>query len=130
MKQVFVKITSIILALFVLFSTFSFTVEKHYCGDFLMDVSFTGDADDCTTVMKASKSKCCKDEVYQIEGQDELQQFTSHNFDFEKTQFLVAFYISYQDLFVVDESDKVIHIDFPPPDIPKNFQVLHQSFLI
>lgn len=130
MKKVFVKITSVVLALFVLFSTFSFTVEKHYCGDFLMDVSFTGDADDCNTAMKTLKRKCCKDEVYKIEGQDELQQFTYHNFDFEKTQFLVTFYISYQDLFVVGESDKVIHIDFPPPDTPRDFQALYQSFII
>ena len=47
MKTYLLKIASSLMALFVLFSTFSFTVEKHYCGEFLMDVSFTGAADNC-----------------------------------------------------------------------------------
>ena len=104
MKQQFITITSIALSLLVLFSTVSFTVEKHYCGDFLMDVSFLGDADDCgmdmEKVTSAKKKGCCKDEVHQIEGQDELQQFSFEDFDLEKQQFVVAFVHTYQALFI------------------------------
>ena len=74
MKKSFSKIASFLLALLVLFSTFSFTVEKHFCGEFLMDVSFIGHADDCGMDMEnvsAKKKNCCKDEVHHIEGQDE-----------------------------------------------------------
>lgn len=131
MKSYLLKIASLTLALLVLFSTFSFTVEKHYCGDFLMDVSFTGDADDCGMEMETmKKKKCCKDEIHHIEGQDELQQFSIDNFDLEKQQFVAAFLISHKDLFIKDESKNKICKDFPPPDNPKDFQVLYQSFLI
>jgi hypothetical protein len=133
MKQSLSKIASFLLALLVLFSTFSFTVEKHYCGEFLMDVSFVGDADDCGMDMEkisAKKKKCCKDEVHQIEGQDTLQQSSIDDFDFSKQQFLVSFYISYNDLFIENESKKIYYKDFSPPEIPKDYQVLHQSFLI
>ncbi|MFK8059371.1 MAG: hypothetical protein AB8B78_04695 [Polaribacter sp.] len=132
MKSIFSKIASFTLALLVLFSTFSFTVEKHYCGDFLMDVSFIGDVEDCGMEMEkiTKKKNCCKDEVHQIEGQDELQQAQFDDFDFSKQQFLLSFYISYNDLFIKNESKKIYYKDFSPPDIPIDYQVLYQSFLI
>ena len=77
MKNIVIKISSIILAFSVLFSTFSFTVEKHYCGDFLVDVSYVGQADGCGMEKSSSinefKKKCCRDEVHKIDGQDKLQ---------------------------------------------------------
>ena len=133
MEQRFSKISSFLLALLVLFSTFSFTVEKHFCGDFLMDVSFIGHADGCGMDMEkvsAKKKSCCKDEVHHIEGQDELQQTSVDEFNFSKQQFLASFYISFNDLFTENESKKTYYKDFSPPDIPLDYQVLYQSFLI
>lgn len=134
MKQRFIKITSFTLSFLVLFSTLSFTVEKHFCGEFLMDVSFTGDAADCgmdmEKVTSAKKKGCCKDEVHQIEGQDELQQFSYSDFDLEKQQFVVAFYHSYQELFVQKITQNSFYKDFSPPDIPIDYQVLYQTFII
>jgi len=133
MKQRFSNIASFLLALLVLFSTFSFKVEKHFCGEFLMDISFIGDADDCGMHMEkvsAKKKNCCKDEVHYIEGQDELQQTSVDEFNFSKQQFLVCFYVSYIDLFIENESKKTTYKDSSPPDIPIDYQVLYQSFLI
>ena len=133
MKQYLSKIASFFLALMVLFSTFSFTVEKHYCGESLMDVSFIGDADTCGMDMEkrsAKKKNCCKDEVHYIEGQDELQQIQSDDLNFSKEQFLVSFYISYTDLFVENKSNKTNFKNPYLPDLPINYQVLYQSFLI
>lgn len=133
MKIFLFKIASFLLALLVLFSTFSFTVEKHYCGEFLMDVSFTGSADDCGMEMEktiAKKKKCCKDEVHVFEGQDELHQTHFEDFDFSKQQFLISLFISYHDLFTENRSNKINYKDQSPPDIPTNYQVLYQSFLI
>ncbi|WP_299060067.1 hypothetical protein [uncultured Polaribacter sp.] len=133
MKNLLFKITSFILALLVLFSTFSFTVEKHYCGDFLVDVSFTGNSKGCGMELKnipVKKKKCCKDEVHHIKGQNELQQVSIANFNIEEQQVLVAFYISYNDLFVENQSNKSTYKDFSPPDIPLDYQVLYQTFLI
>jgi hypothetical protein len=134
MKQLFIKIASFTLAFLVLFSTFSFTVEKHYCGDFLVDVSFTGETDGCGMQMAAvnsvKKKNCCKDEVQKIEGQDELQSNKSDTLTFEKEQLLTAFVISYKDLFVEVASKNNFYKDFSPPDIPIDYQVLYQTFLI
>lgn len=132
MKQVFSKIASFLLALLVLFSTFSFTVEKHYCGDSLMDVSFMGNADDCGMEMQkiAAKKNCCKDEIHQIKGQDQLRQTQVDDFNFEKQQFLAAFYIAFNDLFTAEKSKNTNYKDFSPPDFPIDYQVLYQSFLI
>ena len=133
MKQYLSKIASFFLALMVLFSTFSFTVEKHYCGESLMDVSFIGDADTCGMDMEkrsAKKKNCCKDEVHYMEGQDELQQIQSDYLNFSKEQFLVSFYISYTDLFVENKSNKTNFKNPYLPDFPINYQVLYQSFLI
>jgi hypothetical protein len=133
MKQIFIKIASFLIAFLVLFSTFSFTVEKHYCGDFLMDVSFTGDAKDCGMKMEAkslTKKNCCTSEVHKIEGQDELQLTSLDKISFNNQQFLTAFIISYKDLFSNSQSEKTISKHFPPPEIYKNYQVIFQTFLI
>lgn len=134
MKHFFVKISSILLAFLVLFSTFSFTVEKHYCGDFLMDVSFTGDAKDCGMDMEAKalrkKKSCCKDEMHKVEGQDELQLTSFDKITFEKQQFLTAFFYSYQNIFLVKKPENFFQKTFPPPEVYQNYQIIYQSFLI
>lgn len=134
MKQFLTKISSLILAFLVLFSTFSFTVDKHYCGDFLVDVSFTGKSENCgmqmDKVATTIKKNCCKDEVHKVEGQDELQLNKIEKITFEKEQFLTAFVISYKDLFVVKEPKNNFYKDFSPPDISLDYQILYQTFLI
>ena len=134
MKNLFIKISSFLLAFLVLFSTFSFTVEKHYCGDFLVEVSFTGKTEGCgmqmEKVAQTKKKNCCKDEVHKIEGQDKLQFHKIEKISFEKQQFLTAFVISYADLFVNNESVNNLYKDFSPPDIRLDYQILYQTFLI
>ncbi len=133
MKQIFIKIASLTLAFLVLFSTFSFTVDKHYCGDFLIDISFTGETEGCgmkmdTTAIK--KNNCCKDEVQEFEGQDELQINKVKNITFENQLFVAAFSASYNDLFIENSSRNNFYKDFSPPDICIDYQTLYQSFLI
>ena len=134
MKSIFTKITSTFIALLVLFSTFSFTVESHYCGEFLIDVSITGNTEVCSSDIAADASivlkDCCSDEVHQIVGQDELQQNTVTKFDFQNKQFLTAFCVSYADLFTEITSENSFYKDFSPPDIPLDYQVSYQTFLI
>ncbi|MGJ8761913.1 MAG: HYC_CC_PP family protein [Polaribacter sp.] len=132
MKQFFSKIASFLLALLVLFSTFSFTVEKHYCGDSLMDVSFIGSTNDCGLEMQkiAAKTNCCKDEIHQIKGQDQLRQTQVDDFDFSKQQFLASFYISFNDLFFEQDFKETNYNNISPPEILLDYQVIYQSFLI
>lgn len=134
MKHFLTKITAFTLAFLVLFSTFSFNVDKHYCGDFLVDVSFTGEAVGCGMEMDSKatikKKNCCKDETLNIEGQDELQLTSFNKITFEKQQFLTAFVFSYQNLFVEQSRTQSDQRIFPPPEIYQNYQVIYQSFLI
>ena len=134
MKSIFTKITSALLAFLVLFSTLSFTVESHYCGGFLMDISVIGEADDCgmkvEQTMAADKTNCCKDEVIITEGQDELHPASFDTLNFEKQQFLTTFYSSYLNLVKEKSSRNIIYKDFHRPVIPINYQIKYQSFLI
>ena len=134
MKHIVKNITSVLMAFLVLISTFSFTVEKHYCGDFLVDVSFTGNAKECNmeegSADVVKMKKCCKNEITQIKGQDELQQYSLDEITFENQQFLTAFVISKKNLFNNYEVKKSVpQYYFPPPNIERDYQVLFQSFL-
>ena len=70
MKQVFHKIMSLLMAFVVLFSTMSFTVDMHYCGDTLMDTAIFHKAETCGMEMEnpltdgcsITKKNCCSDE--------------------------------------------------------------------
>lgn len=136
MKQIISKIFSTILAFLVLFSTFSFTVDKHYCGDFLVDVSYLGEADSCNGLAKddcdtaVKKKKCCKNEVDQIEGQDEIQKGSSKKIDFKKVKLFTAFYKSYKLLFQNNEKLLISYEYYSPPDLIFDIQILHEVFII
>ena len=134
MKEIFLKISSFTLALLVLFSTFSFTVEKHFCGDFLIDTSYLGKVEVCNDDIQSDLSieikKCCKDEVQKFEGQDELQLKNFDKISFENQQFLTAYFTSYIALFSNSQLEKSFSKDLPPPEIYQNYQVTYQSFLI
>ena len=119
------------MAFLVLLSTMSFTVEKHYCGDFLVDVSIIGNAVSCDMKMDTSEPEnCCKDEIYHIEGQDKLQKNSTDDLSLNQQKLITAFAISYQTFFVDVDLEKEFYKDFSSPDIPQDYQVLYQSFLI
>ena len=108
MKRFFQKISSLLLASLVLISTFSFTVEKHYCGRFLVDVSVYSKAKDCGMDMMdhddssddhVKKKSCCKDEIVVLEGQDELK-VSFDQLEFSDQLFITSFFYSFADLFL------------------------------
>tara|TARA_R110000868_G_scaffold329589_4_gene590394 strand:+ start:1302 stop:1613 length:312 start_codon:yes stop_codon:yes gene_type:complete len=100
-KQIIHKGFSFALAFLVLFSTVSFTVEKHFCGDTLVDVAIFTESDKCA--MEAQeilmKKTYCKDEVDIIKGQDELKPSSFEDLDFNQQQFITTFTYSYLNLF-------------------------------
>ncbi|MFY7712160.1 HYC_CC_PP family protein [Tenacibaculum sp. MEBiC07804] len=138
MKSVISKISSVLMALLVLFSTFSFTIEKHYCGDFLVAISFFGEAnncadeleeDDCDSPEVLQEKNCCKNEIQNIEGQDDLRN-SLEKFDLDKQQFLVAFVTSFNDLFLPEKQEKKENIHHLPPKLIQDLQVLHEVYII
>lgn len=120
------------MALLVLFSTVSFTVEKHYCGDVLVDVSVFSEVEKCgmEAVEMAAKMNCCKDTVDVIEGQDELSVKTFNDLDFENQVFLASFTYTYLNLFEGLSENIVPFKHYPPPNLVEDIQVLNQVFIV
>ena len=129
--KVLKKITSFSLALLVLAFTLSFTVDQHYCGDFLVDISFTGDADGCGMNMaKTTMNNCCSDEEISFEGQDDLQYHAPEAKTFA-SQTLFIPKIENWTLSLTQVERKPFRIkEFPPPDIPRNYQSEYQVYII
>ncbi len=132
LKQLFHKAFSISLALIVLFSTVSFTIEKHYCGDVLVDVSVFAEAEKCgmEAMELAQKKSCCKDEIDIVEGQDELKISSFEDLEFKHQQFLSALIYSYINGFESLPKQTIPHKDYSPPNLVANIQILDQVFII
>lgn len=131
-RQILHKIFSAFLALLVVFSTVSFTVEKHFCGDVLVDVSVFSEVEKCgmEAMEKLQKKSCCKDEVDVVKGQDELKFSSFEDLNFEQQQFVLAFTFTSLNSFEGLSKQIIPHKDYSPPNLVTDIQVLDQVFLI
>ena len=138
MKKVFHKISSVCLALIVLLSTVSFTIDSHYCGDILVDTSLFGKVETCgmeeqktssSTDCDITKKDCCSDEQIIVEGQDTLK-ITFDKLEKEQQIFVASFIYSYINLFTSSESKDTAFKDYSPPPLIRDVQILDQTFLI
>ncbi len=138
MKKVFQKITSALLACLVVCSTISFTVEKHYCGPFLIDTAIFTKAKNCGMSMgevadkhalKINKKTCCTDEIIMLQGQNELK--ISYDWlDFSQQLFITSFFHSYINIFSIPQRDDFIFVEYAPPDLIKDIYIIHEMYLI
>lgn len=121
----------------VLLSTVSFTIDKHFCGDYLVDISYFGNAKSCYEQLEndncdsntIKKKSCCSDETAHIEGQSELK------IDFNKLlsvkqHFITAFIASKYFLFNTPVQQIIVLKNYIPPKIPLDIQVLFEVFII
>lgn len=139
MKELLRQITSIAMALIVLLSTMSFTVDMHYCGEHLVDFSVFTPAESCgmeammstTTTDDCSvmKMDCCTDVEIVMEGQDDLK-ISFDQLTFEQQTFITAFVYSYIDLFEGVDENNIPFKKYAPPPLIRDVQVLDQTFLI
>jgi len=142
MKEILHKITSMSMALIVLLSTMSFSVDMHYCGDHLVDFSMFDKVDTC--LMKSEKSEtsgscdmtvmesemnCCSDIEVTIEGQDDLK-ISFDQLSFDQQQFVFSFTYSCISLFEGADENSSLFKNYVPPPLLHDVQVLHQTFLI
>ncbi len=132
MKSFFSKIGSISLALFVLVSTMSFTIDAHYCGNILVDKAILSKAKTCEMHQQMSsedESSCCDNEVETIEGQDILQ-FSKVEFDLDiPLEFTVFSLIYFCDLDIFEKQIDKFQF-YTPPQYSLDLQLLKQVFLI
>jgi len=127
------KIFSVIVSFLVLLSTFSFTIEKHYCGERLVDVSLFSEAKGCGMEMPdeaKEKKSCCKDVVDVIEGQDELSKVVFEDLELSTQLFISSYIYTYTSLFESLPKKINPHRDYLPPNIVYDIQLLDAVFLI
>jgi len=105
MKDLFHKISALALSAIVLLSTMSFTVDMHYCGDHLVDFSFSDSAASCMMKAEMSKSstECAVMEM--------------------KMDCCTNLFEGYDDTIIPFK-------EYSPPPLIRDVQLLHQTFLI
>ena len=127
------KIFAVALSALVLLSTFSYTVEKHYCGNTLVDVAVFSEVKGCGMEVKNTSKQmkpCCKDVVDVIEGQDELKTVTFDDIEFSNQLFISTYIYSLVSLFESLPKRIIPNKDYSPPNIVYDIQLLDEIFLI
>lgn len=138
MKEVFYKISAILMSAMVMLSTLSFTVDMHYCGDNLVDLALFKEAKSCgmeqiqpakTCGDTVEKKSCCSDKQILLDGQDDLKDNTV-KISFEQQMFIASYVYSYLNLFQNSDASIASFVGHPPPLLDKDYQILYETFLI
>jgi hypothetical protein len=133
-------ITSVILAVLVLVSSSSFTLNMHLCGGSLQSVSLIEDATPCPMEVQLppchkniakQKSDCCQDSHFAFEGKD-------FNYSFQDLNNVTSLHSDYSVvlpyLMEVVETELASaasdYLPYKPPILERDIPVLTQSFLI
>ncbi|WP_343329826.1 HYC_CC_PP family protein [Polaribacter staleyi] len=137
MKQVSHKIMSFVMAIVVLFSTMSFTLNMHYCGETLVETAMFHKAEGCGMEMQKlatedcviTKKNCCNDKQLVVEGQDELQ-LQVDTISFEQQLFIASFVYTYINSFEGLDNSNSSFVAHQPPLINKQIFKLDETYLI
>ncbi|MFK5891168.1 MAG: hypothetical protein QM486_10625 [Flavobacteriaceae bacterium] len=140
MKKLSFKIASLLLAFTVLFSTLSFSVNRHYCGELLFSQSFFNHSLDCgmetmdfsntdNPFSDSMKSDGCHNIQLLIKGQNvEQKALISNSLELHKIALILDF-----DILPFEESiqkNLPFYKNYSPPLLVKNISVLVQTFRI
>ena len=137
MKQILLKIKAFFLAILFLIASNTYAVTSHFCGSFVVDVSYLGKAESCGMEVSEDdcdsktqiKSNCCTESTQLFDS--DLSNFTKQ---FDAQFFDIAFVPSFVESYIELYSKKKNEYNFPkdksPPYISKDFQVLFETFLI
>jgi len=148
MKKITSKIASFLLAIVVLLSTFSFSVDKNYCNGNLVSSTFFGattcsmNMDKCTmphtnhcmkkdtnTCHHIQKENCCKN-VIKVISNDSREQLTVQKISLKKLHVLAAFITSYTSVFNNYTTNFIPLKNYIPPTIFYDLGVFYQTFRI
>ena len=132
MKQTLHKSAAFTMAFLVLLSTVSFTVDKHFCGEILVDLAVFSEAQSCgmhADMPASAEDECCEEEKILVEGQKDLKM-TFEDLDLEQQVFLAAFTWSYPQLFEGDAQAEVPFFHYKPPLLVYDIHLLDETFII
>ena len=137
------------MALLVLFSTMSFSVDKHFCGTEMVDFSIFSKAMTCKSETKTcgvkmghkmdhkmdhemiadEKDSCCTNQKTAFNGQDELK-ISFHILGFDQQLFLTTFTYSFIYIYESSSLSEISFRYYTPPLLVADIQVLDQVFII
>lgn len=128
---------SLTMAFVVLFSTMSFTMNMHYCGDTLVETAIFHKAKGCGMEMEKpsaegcsiTKKNCCDDKQLAIEGQDELQ-LQVDKITFEQQLFIASFVYAHINLFEGLENNVSTYEEYKPPLVIRRIYKIDETYLI
>jgi hypothetical protein len=134
----FHKIFLSLLAVLIVLSTTSFTIQKHFCGDFLIDSAVFSAVEKCSKEPCSNSDDstnftppdCCNDVADVVQGQDVLITKSFDDLEYTQQVFLLAFSVSYINLFQPLSEYYIPHQYYSPPKLVTDTQVCHQVFLI
>lgn len=137
MRKIICKIMSLVMAFVVLFSTMSFTISMHYCGDTLVETAIFHKAKGCGMEMEKpstescaiTKKNCCDDKQLSIEGQDELQLIVD-KISFEQQVFFTSFVYTYINLFQGLDKNVSSFEEYKPPLVVRQIFKIDETYLI
>lgn len=138
MKNHLRRVLAICMALGVLFTTTSFTVDMHFCGKALVDFSLVQNVQTCGMEKEQykkscekgfSENPCCADKQITVDGHDDLKS-SFNKFTFEQQTFVVTFFCTYINLFEGFDENVIPFKSYSPPFLIRDVQMLHETYLI
>ena len=137
MKQIFHRVMSFAMAFVVLFSTMSFTMNMHYCGDTLVDTAIFHKAKGCGMEMQnpstdgcaITKKNCCNDEQLVVDSQSELQ-LQVDTISFDQHLFITSFVYTYSNLFEGLANNASSYEAYEPPLVITQIFKIDETYLI
>jgi hypothetical protein len=141
-KKVFYRITSLILAILMFFTSVGFSADFHFCKGELQSFSFLGEAESCHTVKKSCpnhvnmiitdspKKDCCSNKTIEV---DDLDIDFNVSPDVELTDIQFKFVTSFvQSFFSLSplKVEKSSLLDTHDPLPPMDIYALLERFLI
>ena len=135
-KMVSHKIFSMVLALLVFLSTFSFKMQAHFCGSKMVDVAVFSKVKSCCDLLKNTavqfqftNENCCSNKVISVDG---LKQFKVVPLSVElpvEKNFIAPPIFNAESVTNTYSVEGYLH-NYAPPNREFNFQIQHQVFLI
>ncbi|NQW36290.1 MAG: hypothetical protein HQ471_04720 [Flavobacteriales bacterium] len=141
MKKIGFKISALLLAFTMLFSTLSFSVNKHYCGDMLFSQTYFSHAEDCgmqqmdlcggenSSSQTIINNSCCQNVQLFIKGQT-VEQKALVSESLESNQIVCVQNFKSFDFKSDYQQQPAFYQNYTPPLLVENIPVLVQSFLI
>ena len=127
------KTIAVLLSVYVLFSSFNYSLSAHYCGQTIVDIALFGNAEACPMSMDMdcdTEEPCCSDRDIFIESEDYLAAKSFEKQEIQKVEALLAELNFPIELLLEEQPINRIQKHYTPPLIEHDILLVVQSFLL